>query len=100
MSSARCCAPCRGRSKPSTWAHYPPPEDLPVSAHQGAEPGLTVAAVLRVGLPEYARTHRLPPQHWRALRAIQACRTPALGGHLYQCSQCEEPRTDYTDTDD
>jgi hypothetical protein len=63
-----------------------------VSAHQGAEPGLTVAAVLRVGLPEYARTHRLPPQHWRALRAIQACRTPALGGHLYQCSQCEEPR--------
>src|ERR1035437_7516768 len=92
MSSARCCAPCRGRSKPSTWAHYPPPEDPPVSAPTAEAHGLTVAAVLRVGLPDYARTHRLPPQHWRALRAIQACRTPALGGHLYQCSQCEEPR--------
>ena len=63
-----------------------------MSAPTAEAPGLTVAAVLRVGLPDYVRTHRLPPQHWRALRAIQACRTPALGGHLYQCSQCEEPR--------
>ena len=63
-----------------------------MSAPTAEAHGLTVAAVLRVGLPDYARTHRLPPQHWRALRAIQACRTPALGGHLYQCSQCEEPR--------
>jgi len=64
----------------------------PVSAPTAEALGLTVAAVLRVGLPEYTRTHRLPPQHWRALRAIQACRTPALGGHLYRCSQCETPR--------
>ena len=63
-----------------------------MSAPAAEAPGLTVAAVLRVGLPNYTRTHRLPPQHWRALRAIQACRTPVLGGHLYQCSQCEEPR--------
>jgi hypothetical protein len=55
-----------------------------------AAPAFTVAEVLRVGLPDYAREHRLPPHHWRALRAIMACRTAELGGHLYQCSKCEE----------
>lgn len=53
-----------------------------------AKPGPTVAEVLRVGLPDYAEAQRLPPQHWRVLRAITACRTPQLGGHLYQCGQC------------
>lgn len=53
-----------------------------------AKPGHTVAEVLRVGLPDYAAEHRLPPQHWRVFRAITACRTPQLGGHLYQCEQC------------
>jgi hypothetical protein len=51
-------------------------------------PAFTVAEVLRVGLRDYTREHRLPPQHWRVLRAIMACRTPELGGHLYQCSNC------------
>ena len=40
-----------------------------------AAPAFTVAEVLRVGLPDYAREHRLPPHHWRVLRAITACRT-------------------------
>lgn len=53
-----------------------------------AAPAFTVAEVLRVGLPDYAREHRLPPHHWRVLRAITACRTPELGGHWYQCSKC------------
>jgi len=44
--------------------------------------------VLRAGLPEYARKHRLPPQHWKILNAIQVCRTPLLGGHQYQCAHC------------
>lgn len=57
-----------------------------------AEPGLTVADVVRVGLPIYAHNHRLPPQHWRVLRAMMACRTPELGGHMYQCSQCGTER--------
>jgi hypothetical protein len=55
-----------------------------------AKPAFTVAEVLRVGLPEYARGQAMPPQHWRVLRAIMACRTPALGGHLYQCAGCGE----------
>lgn len=55
-------------------------------------PAFTVAEVLRVGLPDYTREHRLPPHHWRVLRAILACRTPELGGHLYQCSKCSTPQ--------
>jgi len=47
-----------------------------------------VAQVLRVGLPDYAREHPLPSPHWRVFRAIMACRTAELGGHLYQCSNC------------
>lgn len=30
----------------------------------------------------------VPPAPRRALRAIQRCRTPALGGHLYRCTEC------------
>lgn len=31
---------------------------------------------------------RMPPSHLKAMRAIEACRTPALGGHLRQCDAC------------
>lgn len=34
----------------------------------------------------------MPPTHWRVLRAILACRTPELGGHVYQCSRCATPQ--------
>ena len=64
----------------------------PRTGAANAQPGLTVAEAVRVGLPDYAREHRLPLQHWRILRAIQACRTPELGGHLYQCGRCEQPQ--------
>jgi hypothetical protein len=30
----------------------------------------------------------LPPAQRRALHAIRRCRTPALGGHLYRCTDC------------
>jgi hypothetical protein len=49
---------------------------------------LLLAEVLRAGLPNYARKHRLPPHHWKILNAIQVCRTPLLGGHQYQCAHC------------
>jgi hypothetical protein len=60
--------------------HDPPPAALP-----GA---LTVGKVLRTGLARYARAHRLPAHHWRALNAMQVCRTPVLGGHQYECAHC------------
>ena len=62
----------------------------PQAGGGAAKPDFSVAEVLRAGLPDYVRAHPMPPQHWRVLRAILACRTPELGGHLYQCSACGE----------
>lgn len=59
--------------------------DPPSAALQNA---LTVGEVLRVGLPAYARAHRLPPHHWKALNAMQVCRTALLGAHQYSCAHC------------
>lgn len=60
-----------------------------MSAPASGAPGSpTLASVLRCGLPAYTQSHRLPAHHWKVLRAIQACRTPELGGHLYQCPHC------------
>ena len=64
----------------------------PQAGSPPAKPDFTVAEVLRVGLPDYAREHPMPPEHWRVLRAILACRTPELGGHVYQCSHCAQPQ--------
>jgi len=47
---------------------------------------LSLAAVLRAGL--HNSRPCLPTQHWRTLRALLACRTPALGGHRYRCQKC------------
>lgn len=59
--------------------------DPPSAALQSV---LTVGEVLRVGLPGYARAHRLPPHHWKALNAMQVCRTALLGAHQYVCAHC------------
>lgn len=48
--------------------------------------GLSLATVLRAGLNRSRPC--LPTQHWRILRALLACRTPALGGHRYRCKDC------------
>jgi hypothetical protein len=60
-----------------------------MSAPASGAPGSpTLASVLRCALPAYTQSHRLPEHHWKVLRAIQACRTPELGGHLYGCPHC------------
>jgi hypothetical protein len=33
---------------------------------------------------------RMPPRHRQAMRAIERCRTPALGGHIYTCKACDK----------
>jgi hypothetical protein len=48
--------------------------------------GLPLAEVLQAGLAP--SPPRLPRHHWRILNALLACRTPALGGHRYQCQEC------------
>jgi hypothetical protein len=54
----------------------------------GQAESITLGEVVRTILPEFSQTHRLPGHHWKVLRAIAACHTPALGGHQYQCAHC------------
>lgn len=54
----------------------------------GQTESITLGEVVRTILPEFSQTHRLPSLHWKVLRAIAACHTPALGGHQYQCAHC------------
>lgn len=62
---------------------------MPPRCHGAADgSGLTLGEVLRAGLPAHAAAHRLPPHHWKAIRAVMHCRTAKLGGHLYRCGQC------------
>ena len=49
---------------------------------------ITLGEIVRQTLPDFSRTHRLPCHHWKVLRAIAACHTPALGGHQYRCAHC------------
>jgi len=37
---------------------------------------------------QYRQNHALPLSHLRVMRAVERCRTAALGGHLQQCNAC------------
>jgi hypothetical protein len=50
--------------------------------------GLEVAEIFRQHGPAYRESHRLPRNHLRVMRAIEVCRTAALGGHKDQCDSC------------
>lgn len=51
-------------------------------------PPSRVADVFRAYWPDYSRTHRVPAYHQKAVGHILQCRTPALGGHVWQCASC------------
>jgi hypothetical protein len=50
--------------------------------------GLWLGEIVRRIGPRYEQSHRLTRPQRRVLRAVSLCRTPALGGHLDQCSHC------------
>ena len=54
----------------------------------GQAKAITLGEIVRAALPSFSQAHRLPAHHWKVLRAIAACHTPALGGHQYQCAHC------------
>jgi len=56
----------------------------------GESPRLELAEILRRFGPAFRERHHghLPQRHLRVLWDLEHCRTPALGGHLYQCDQC------------
>jgi predicted RNA-binding Zn-ribbon protein involved in translation (DUF1610 family) len=51
-----------------------------------------VADIFRQYGPAYRAKYakRIPPIHLAVMQAIEDCRTPVLGGHIYHCPDCDE----------
>jgi hypothetical protein len=60
-----------------------------------ARPKLEVADVFRRHLDGYRQSHALTMGQERAARALVACRTPSLGGHLDRCTTCGFEKPSY-----
>jgi len=58
-------------------------------------PTLEVADIFRAAGAAYRQQHRLRRQQLRVMRAIETCRTAALGGHVEECSHCAHTRIAY-----
>ena len=58
---------------------------------------IEVADVFRRFAPDYLAAHgaSMLPSHQRAITDILACRTEALGGHLWRCDHCSAERFAY-----
>ena len=61
------------------------------------QPPFEVADLVRAAGSSFVEKNRsrLTWQHLRVLRALERCRTAALGGHLDQCSRCGEQAISY-----
>jgi hypothetical protein len=58
-------------------------------------PPLEVAHIFRQQGYDFRLTHSLSPEQRRVMRAIERCRTAALGGHVEQCDACGHQRIAY-----
>ena len=58
-------------------------------------PTLEVADIFRQHGPAYRQTHRLAVEQLSVMRAIEICRTAALGGHVEKCGHCAATRNAY-----
>ena len=58
---------------------------------------IEVADVFRRYGTEYLHKfgQRMPPSHRRAFTDILRCRTPALGGHVFECNHCGQQQYSY-----
>ena len=56
-----------------------------------------MADIFRYHGPAYRAQYgvRMLPSHRQAMSAIERCRTPALGGHVFTCETCEETQYQY-----
>jgi predicted Zn-ribbon and HTH transcriptional regulator len=52
------------------------------------KPALELADIFREYSQSYVNNHNLCSQQYKAIRAIVACRTKILGGHLSRCNAC------------
>ena len=58
-------------------------------------PPLEVADIFRRHGHDFRLTYSLSPEQRRVMRAIERCRTAALGGHVEQCDTCGYQRISY-----
>jgi hypothetical protein len=58
-------------------------------------PALEVADIFRQHGEDYRKDHKLSYDQLRVMRAIEVCRTAALGGHLEKCDGCDFTRHAY-----
>jgi len=58
---------------------------------------LELADIFRQSGPAYRQKYasKLLPSHRQAMRAIERCRTAALGGQVYHCPSCDETHYSY-----
>jgi hypothetical protein len=58
---------------------------------------IELAEVFHCYGPQYRAKfgHKMLPSHRKVMRAIEQCRTPALGGHVYHCHDCDETQYQY-----
>jgi hypothetical protein len=80
---------------------------MPVTAPPSAAtfairpPTLTRAQGLDLGFiflhygEAYRAKNRMPLHHWKAMIAIESCRTARLGGHVQECGDCGEEQISY-----
>lgn len=62
----------------------------PVHVEKSERPRYEVADILRKHIGEYKKSHRLSRQQSKAVSAILACRTPAMGGVWKECDRCKK----------
>jgi hypothetical protein len=60
-----------------------------------SRPTLEVADIFRLHGEGYRQKHTLARQQRRVMRAIELCRSAALGGHVDQCSHCSHIHVSY-----
>lgn len=73
-----------------------PCEQAPLPGTPGeGRPRLTLGEIFRLHGEAYRKSHALTEPQRKAMRAIEACRTPVLGGHLDVCNQCGLERAVY-----
>jgi hypothetical protein len=60
-----------------------------------SRPPFEVAGIFRQHGDSYRQTRRPHRAQRRVMRAIETCRTAALGGHVEQCSHCHHSRIAY-----
>ena len=58
-------------------------------------PRLTVGDIFRAHGEAYRKSHALNAQQRKAMRAIETCRTPVLGGRVDICDQCGQVQVVY-----